>query len=235
MKSVAEQRTRRPAVSGRVQEPRGRRGRPNRDESEKLRNELLRHALDQFLEKGFEGTTIQSITEALGMSKRTAFVWYGNKTALFQAAMQSALDALLDPLDGLSALETDDIEQTLIDVARLITRTLLSSEGQRLIRVANAEAYKLPEIGPEFYRRGHERLVRFLSDLFARRIFQNDLDPVEFEDQASAFLSLLSEPARMRVWGFERESFDVETFIHGRVRLFLGGVAATYQPTRTHS
>ena len=49
--------------------------------------QLLDIALDLFLENGFERTSIDAITAAAGMAKRTVYARYGDKETLFKAAL----------------------------------------------------------------------------------------------------------------------------------------------------
>ena len=51
--------------------PRGRAGRPTRAQSEQRQRQLLDQALEVFLDRGFEMTTIEAIADAVGMTKRT--------------------------------------------------------------------------------------------------------------------------------------------------------------------
>lgn len=201
-----------------------RRGRPTRDQAERLDDELLTHALDHFLEKGFEGTTLNAITTSLGMSKQTVYLRYGDKLTLFRAALRRAIDEWLVPLANLRSLETDDVEQTLLDVSRLVVTTLMSPAGQRLIRVTNAESFRMPEIGEYGYRRGHAQIGDYLRDFLRRRIFADDPSPPDLDDLATAYLNLLSGPARINAWGLAEEPIDVEGFVRRRVKLFLHGV-----------
>ncbi|MBW8753951.1 MAG: TetR/AcrR family transcriptional regulator [Sphingomonadales bacterium] len=201
-----------------------RRGRPTRDQAERLDDELLSHALDHFLEKGFEGTTLNAITASLGMSKQTVYLRFGDKLTLFRAALRRAIDQWLVPLEHLRALETDDLEQTLLDVSRTIVTTLMSPAGLRLIRITNAESFRMPEIGDYTYRRGHAQIARYLTDLLRRRIFAGDPAPPDLDDLATAYLNLLSGPARRDAWGLDEKPIDIDSFVRSRVKLFLHGV-----------
>ena len=214
-------------VAGRPERKRHGRGRPRRDEAGQLDSELLGHALDHFLEKGFEGTTMNAITRSLGMSKQTVYARYPDKHALFRAALQSAIDEWLAPAATLHELEDqDDLEATLVAVAKALVTTMLSPTGVRLIRITNAESFRMPEIGRETYGRGHELFARYLRDLFARRLPAVERTDAEIEDLVTAFLNLISGPARLNAWGLEAASIEVEGFVRRRVRLFLAGALA---------
>jgi AcrR family transcriptional regulator len=199
-----------------------RRGRPRRGQIDRLNEDLLAHALDHFLEKGFEGTTLNAITASLGMSKQTVYAHYGDKLTLFRASLERAIDEWLVPLEHLDQLESDDLEQSLIAIARVIVTTLMSPAGLKLIRITNAESFRMPEIGQYTYKRGRQQIGIYLADFFKRRIC-GEADPADLDDLATAFLNLMSGPARVNAWGLENDAIDVEEFIHRRVRLFLRG------------
>jgi hypothetical protein len=44
------------------------------------------------------------------------------------------------------------------------------------------------------------------------------------DDLATAYLNLLSGPARINAWGLAEEPIDVDAFVCARVKLFLHGV-----------
>lgn len=204
-----------------------RRGRPRLDQAGQLDRDLLRHALDHFLDKGFEATTLSAITRSLGMSKQTVYARYPDKHALFLAALRSAIDDWLAPFDSLREHESDDLEETLIAIASILVATMLSPTGLRLIRITNAESYRMPEIGRYTYGRGHELFARYLRDLFARKLPRQAETPGDIEDLVTAFVNLMSGPARLNAWGLDAGPVDVDSFVRRRVRLFLVGALGT--------
>ncbi len=206
-----------------VRPPARRRGRPKRGEQGHRDDELLTQALDHFLEKGFEGTTLSAIAASLQMSKQTIYARYSDKLTLFRAVLQRAIDSWLVPLRHLEVLETDDLEESLISIGRRIVETMMSANGQKLIRITNAESYRMPEIGDYTYKRGHQLLGLYLQDLFKRRLSPASSD-AELEDLATALLNTLSSPARIHAWGLGESNMDIGRFVERRVRLFLHGV-----------
>ena len=201
-----------------------RRGRPRGNQIDRLKQDFLCHALDHFLEKGFEGTRVSDITRSFGMSKQTVYAHFGDKLGLLQAALRNAVDDWLVPFDDLRRLEGEDLGQTLVDVSRVIVETLMSPAGLRLIRITNSEAYRIPEIAEYTYQRGYQRIAHYLCDLFERRIYPDAQATPDLEDLATVFLNLMSGPARQSAWGLIPETIDVEEFIRRRVSLFLHGV-----------
>ncbi|MEY4721155.1 MAG: hypothetical protein RIQ46_880, partial [Pseudomonadota bacterium] len=113
-----------------------------------LSNEqLLDKALDLFLEQGFEGTSIEAITAAAGMAKRTVYARYGDKTTLFKAALKRAIEEWIVPVDRLRVIENGDFERTLLAIGQALVANMMSPAGQRLLRLTNAVSGRMPEIG----------------------------------------------------------------------------------------
>jgi AcrR family transcriptional regulator len=209
---------------GAMPSPPRRRGRPKGNQFDQLKRDFLKHALDYFLDQGFDATRISDLTRSFGMSKQTVYTHFGDKLGLFKAALRSATDDWLVPLEDLGRLESDDLQETLVAVSRVIVETLMSEAGVRLIRITNSESYRLPEIGELTYHRGHRQIARYLCDLFARRIYPDAQAAPDLEDLATAFLNLMSGPARRSAWGLGAEESGVDGFIRRRVSLFLHGV-----------
>lgn len=196
-------------------------GRPSRAQSEARNRELLDHALDLFLERGFEGTTIEAIIDDLGMARRTVYARYGDKITLFKAALQRAIDDWVVPEHRLRAAETDDLESTMLNVARLMVAHALTPSGMRLTRIAHAEVIRMPEIGAYLAERTEQRAMAYLVDLFRRRLASE-----RPEDAAKAFMLLVVDGAfQARVW-HGADDAELDRQVVYRTRLFIRGVSA---------
>ena len=200
-------------------------GRPTRDQAEQRNRELLDKALDLFLENGFERTTIEAITAAVGMAKRTVYARYGDKLTLFKAALHRAIEEWVVPVEQLRAAENADLEETLQEVGRILVANILTPEGLRLMRITNAESIRMPEIGEYTLREGTEATVQFLADLFRRRLTDPRPDAEEARDAAHAFLNLVvGGPASTMAWGVKLDAAEIERITRYSVCLFLNGL-----------
>lgn len=192
-----------------------------------LRNqELLDEALDIFLESGFEATTIDAICNAVGMSRRTIYTRYGDKETLFKAALQRAIDQWIVPMERLRAAECDDLEETLVAIARMWVSNIKKPSGMRLVRIANTEVFRRPEIAAYLWERTAQPTIGYLTELFRNRLRPGKPDIPDAEDAASAFLILVVEGSvQLAVWG-KMPDADFDRQIVYRTRLFLRGVLA---------
>src|SRR5580658_4576820 len=89
------------------------RGRPTADERRARETEILTAALGVFLRSGYGASTVDELAAAAQVTKRTLYVYYGDKAGLF-AAMVSELAAAV----SLDAASDDDTLETL--AARIV-------------------------------------------------------------------------------------------------------------------
>jgi len=200
-------------------------GRPTRSDAE-----LLEIALALFVEHGYEGASIDAISAAAGMAKRTVYARYADKTQLFAAALERAIDAWILPVTQLAALETDDFETSLQRIGQRLVENVLSDEGLRLLRLTNAQSARFPALGTLSVRRGTEPTLAFLADLLTRR---GGIDAGVAADAAQAFLHLVvGGPANNAAWGISIDAAALRQHTQFSVRLFLHGIAKPALDTR---
>lgn len=203
--------------------PRGSPGRPTRAQAIERDRELLDSALDLFLEHGFERCSIEAITAAVGMAKRTIYSRFGDKRGLFRAALQHAIDAWILPTERLAAAEQADLAASLRAIGQLLIDNILSREGLRLLQITNAEARRMPGLGPFTSQLGTEPTLAFLTELLTRRL--PALGPSEARAAAIAFLQLIvGGVATNAAWGVQLEPVEIARQTAFNVDLFLNGI-----------
>jgi TetR/AcrR family transcriptional regulator, mexJK operon transcriptional repressor len=191
-----------------------------------LSNEqLLDIALDLFLENGFEGTSLEAITSAAGMAKRTVYARYADKKTLFRAALRRAIDEWIVPVHRLKELETEELEETLLRIGRLLVANIMSPAGLRLFRLTNTVSGRMPDIAAENVRRGTEPTISYLADLFERRVDLSGDRMFDAEHAATAFIHLVAGgPSSMAAWGVLLEEDMIHRHTRSSVNLFLYGL-----------
>jgi len=64
------------------------------DEKSGVKQTILDKALQLFSAKGYEGVSVNEVTEAAGITKPTLYYYFGSKEGLFEAVCQSHYDKL---------------------------------------------------------------------------------------------------------------------------------------------
>lgn len=205
---------------------RPRAGRPTREQAEARHAELLEAALDHFLDKGFEGATIEAIAGSVGMTKRTVYARYADKVALFRAAVRQAIERLGVPAEAMrAAIVPGDLAASLVAIAHLRVDPLSTPAGQKLQRIINTESYRFPDIFNLAYERGALPVVRFLADLLQAETAAGRLAVDQPQLAANTFMSMVvSGPVRLYTAGTPLPAGEVEERITYAVGLFLNGV-----------
>ncbi len=204
---------------------RSRAGRPTREQARQRHQELLDCALDVFLANGFERSTMDAIATSTGMAKRTIYGLYPDKAALFRAAVQRAVDRWIVPIEDLYAVETDDLEETLIAIAKMRLESFTSPAGVALQRVLNAEGYRFPDLFRLAYEQGTRPALKFIADVLARHAATGSIEIDDAELLGTAFLSMVvGGPATGAMWGYVLDPAVLDERMRVFVRLFLDGV-----------
>jgi len=206
-------------------------GRPTRAQAEERHAQLLDRALDVFLEHGYELATIDEIIGSIGMHKGTVYSLYADKKALFRATVQRAINGWKQPVEELRAVETDDLEATLIAVARLLLMNSVSPVALKLQRIIIAESFRVPEVTQVFWENGPRSSVEYVTDLLARRARQGEILVDQPELIAFGFLTLtVGLMSRMILVGTKLDQREIDKRLRLYVRLFLNGIRPQRKP-----
>lgn len=204
---------------------RPRAGRPTRDQAEARHVELLDTALDMFLKRGFEQTTMEGVAAAVGMTKRTIYARYVDKAALFIATVQRAINRMVVADDVLHKMDTGNLEETLTAVARLRVAQVMTPSGLKLQRILNTESYRFPQIFTMSYEQGAGAVIAFLADLLRRHNSAGAVCVERPDMAANVFMSMVvGGPVRIIVSGNLLTQEEIDDRIGFSIRLFLDGV-----------
>ncbi len=205
--------------------PNSRAGRPTRAQAEQRREEVLDIALEVFLEHGYEGATMELIVSSAGTTKRTLYSQYEDKTALFKAAVQRAIERYAFEAQKVIVIKSDDLEETLTSLARLRLRHAMSPVGQRLQRVLFAESNRFPEMFTSAYKQATKPLVDFLVGVLRRHAAAGQINLDDPERTAATFLTMaVGGPSRLIATGSNLTAEELEERVRFSVRLILKGL-----------
>lgn len=208
-----------------ISSPQPRVGRPTREEAKKRHEKLLEVALDMFLERGFDETTVEDIATVARMSKRTVYARYANKDELFVAAVHLARERYTISFEELEAQESDNLESTLKAVAHRRFENLAGPVGQKLFRVLTTQAYRFPDLALSTFNQGAEPAFEHLIKVFARFEAKGEIQIEDHRKTAAVFLSMALGPAsRIITTGNQLSKTEFEESIDFSVRLFLNGI-----------
>jgi TetR/AcrR family transcriptional regulator, mexJK operon transcriptional repressor len=203
---------------------RGPGGRPTREEAERRHRTLLATAFRLFLEKGWDGVSVDEIARQSGVAKGFIYARYVDKSALFVEAIERLMaDAvgtlhLADPLP-------DDIEAGLFAFGRRLLDLVLTPEALAFHRQFIAEAGRFPELAKLFVDRN--RLLEMVIEVLRTYAERGAITLRDPRMTAEHFAILVVGIPRTLALLVGREPAAEEDHrLRAAVRLFLDGCRA---------
>lgn len=143
-------------------------GRPAADTIDQYRERLLGTALETFLRKGFEGTSLNAIAKISGTSRDTLYRQYGSKEELFRAATGYGLARLAEHL-RMAVTTTGTVEDVLLRAAMEINNDMSAPEAVPVLRLIIAEAHRFPDVAHRMFQDSRVSLAPLVDYLEAQR------------------------------------------------------------------
>jgi AcrR family transcriptional regulator len=146
----------------------GRSGRPPNELAGEVEARILDAARKVFLERGFEGASIEEIADVARSGKPTIYARFRDKKALFTGAVTRYVIAKQAQLASYSPSGTT-IEERLSSIGVVVLHEALTPEWIDLLRLSIAEARRFPDLGGIVSRmmreRGTEIMMRLLGEV----------------------------------------------------------------------
>jgi TetR/AcrR family transcriptional regulator, mexJK operon transcriptional repressor len=200
-------------------------GRPSRLAAIELRERILSVATDLFLTQGYGLTTIEAVARRAGISKRTFYHRFEDKTALFAAVMHRIVEQMRPPPD-VPLLEGATLHEVLQRLARLILHAALSPPAIAMHRLIIAESARFPELVSTVSEQGGtQEATALISGLLAREFDKAALPPEAREFAAEQFLQMVVGLPQRRAMGFGSPltAPEIDAWVTHVVSLFLRG------------
>lgn len=201
-----------------------RRGRPTQAEAERLQEKLRKAALATFVKNGYDGTTIDAIARAAGITRRTLYARYSDKRAVFLDVIPWAL-TLRTEREFAPSADGDDLAAALVAVARGSLARALDPDTLGLTRIALNESARFPEFAVSAQTMTWSARQREVMELLRRHQQAGAIRVDDVEVSAGQFLAMIELlPQRLADFGIYRTKEEEERHLHHAVNLFLRGV-----------
>src|ERR1700739_133901 len=174
---------------------RGAGGRPTREEAEARDVRLLEVATRLFMERGFDGTSIDAVAEAAGLSKPTVYARYHDKRDLFAVVLRGWIRRRLAPVSAAAEAEATEtspksIKTTLHELSQHTVAYTLAPEAGALLRILSAQAVQFPELAKLANEEGWLRAVRGVSRILRQSAARGQITVDDPALAADMFLNI---------------------------------------------
>ena len=201
-----------------------RRGRPTQAEAKKLHQKLRKAAVATFVKYGYDGTTMEAIARAAGITRRTLYARYPDKRAVFVDVIPWAFTRRTEREESYD-LDEGDLRSSLVAVGRAGLARAIDPDIVRLTRIAMSESARFPEFAISAHSMTWSGRHRQVMDLLRRHHEAGTIEVEDLELTAGHFIAMIEHlPARLADFGIYRSAEDEERHLQHAVNLFLRGV-----------
>jgi AcrR family transcriptional regulator len=175
-------------------------GRPPRALAGEVEERILDAARKVFLERGFEGASVDEIADVARAGKPTIYARFPGKAALFAAVMARKVSEKTSFYESISPTGAT-LEARLASIGTAILRNVLVAETVALCRAAIAEARRFPDLAASVHRMARERTSEAVAQLLGELPEADQLPAFAADRRAGTaryFIELILLPMLMR-------------------------------------
>jgi TetR/AcrR family transcriptional regulator, mexJK operon transcriptional repressor len=187
---------------------------------------IIAAAREAFLEKGYDGVSMDEVANRAGVAKQTVYARYASKDALFLAVVESVQGRMLSTV---SAAGPHAIRDRLHRIARELLDVVLDSSILSLSRIALGASYRFPTLGHSIYGARINELHAVLADIIEQAAKEGCLlvdDPTVAAEQ---FLALIRGELHLHCLydpSFRPSSAKIERQINAGIDCFMARYGA---------
>jgi len=210
--------------------------------SDRKRKLLLAAATEIFLDKGYDGTTMEDVAMKAAVSKPTVYRFFSDKERLFAEIVRATtgeIDELVRLVVEIMAEQTD-VAAGLMMLARRFLSALMQPRVLRLRRLVMANAERFPDVGRGWYEQGFDRVLATLGTSFRsladRKLLQVE-DPLLAANHFVGMLLWIPINKAMYTGDYRSSPGKLEGLAVAAVRAFLAGygTASGLSPRSTNA
>jgi AcrR family transcriptional regulator len=189
-----------------------------------MHQKLRTAAVATFVKYGYDGTTMEAIARAAGITRRTLYARYPDKRAVFVDVIPWALTRRTER-ELTDEAPDDDLRAALIAVGRAGLARATDPDVVRLTRIAMTESARFPEFAVSAHSMMWSARHRQVMDLLGRHQEAGTIELEDAELAAGSFIAMIEHlPVRLAECGIQRSAQEEERHLQHAVNLFLRGV-----------
>ncbi|MFI5282042.1 MAG: TetR/AcrR family transcriptional regulator [Candidatus Dormibacterales bacterium] len=196
------------------------------------RGSIREAAAAVFLQKGYQGASMDEIAAAAQVSKQTIYTHFANKDELFADLVLGNVERVEEFVDVMTRTvnEAPDVDNGLRQLARIYIRLVARPEVLRLRRLVLGEVGRFPDLARSYYEQVPGRVLAALTGLFAEMAAGGRLrltDPA-LAAQQFAWLTLGDALDRAMFYPIDEaiRDKDLDRLADAAIRVFLASYRA---------
>ncbi|HWK45957.1 MAG TPA: TetR/AcrR family transcriptional regulator [Stellaceae bacterium] len=161
-------------------------GRPKDQEK---RTAIIVAARELFMERGYDGVTMEAVAVAAGVAKMTVYGHFHDKDSLFEASVRETTDMVMAGLTGLQGVD-GQLEASLIAFGRSFLGFMLSPKIASTCHALMGVLAKNPILARRFYAAGPGHVRETLCAIIAAAAERGDIAVGDAAQAAEDLISL---------------------------------------------
>jgi AcrR family transcriptional regulator len=158
------------------------------DEDSSKRRQILEGARKVFMDLGFDGGSMGEIARAAGVSKGTLYVYFADKSRLFEAIVEE--ETLSQGKVTFNFDPGRDVTTTLTEFGQAYIQMLCRPGGGSATRTVMAIAERMPEVGRRFYNNVIAHTIARLAAYLEAHTRSGDLEIEDCQLAATQFMQM---------------------------------------------
>jgi AcrR family transcriptional regulator len=129
---------------------------------EQKRQAVLESAAQMFLERGYEGVSIDEVADAAGVARRTVYNRFSSKDELFAGVAEFVWSELLKTVETIRPAEHTDPAEAVRSIANTLAEFWLRPQAVAFLRLAIMEGPRFPKLAESYFHAGKMPIFRAL-------------------------------------------------------------------------
>lgn len=162
------------------------------------REAILGAATDLFIERGYDGVSIDAVVQQVGGSKASIYNYFGNKEGLFKAIIENNCQKLLESLQSAEVINLTP-RAALTVLGHQFLCVILAPKAIALHRLVVAQSSQFPELGKLYFEAGPARACQALEKYIKQQQRLGKLRKCNAYRAAEQFYSMLDCTHHMQI------------------------------------
>ncbi len=183
-----------------------------------MRENIIHKSSELFLTLGFKSVTMDDIANAMGISKKTIYVHFSNKTKLVEAVTFTVFENICNGIDCICAEATNPIEE-LYDIKMFVLQHLKNEQASPIFQLKKYYPAIHDALKSKQFEKMHESVSDSLKKGIETEVFRSNID-VEFISRLyfNGMTGIKDETI------FPREKFSMEFLIENFLEYHLRAI-----------
>lgn len=186
--------------------------------------EILSAAITDFEAHGFHGANLNRIAKLAGISKGTIYLYFPSKEALFLAAIEDHITAVMGEAETDLATEASTTRDMLTKLLRNMYGRFAHGQAQALFRILLTEGDRMPEVISSYHAKTIRRGTTLLSAILDRGRARGEVRDSAVLSMPNVIIAPAVYYSIHNMMFSQTQPLDYEIYFDAHIDMLLNGV-----------